>query len=60
MKELGNLLITFTCKMIAFIIMILPDRWRPKVAAVAGKVVVKDGEKLLDGRPGKYGACAEG
>ena len=41
MKELGNLLITFTCKMIAFIIMILPDRWRPNVGAGLGKLLLK-------------------
>ena len=41
MKELGNLLITLFCRVVAFTIIILPDRLRPKVGEWLGKVLLK-------------------
>ncbi len=41
MKELGDLLITFIYKVFTYLVLILPDRWRPKVGVFLGKVLLK-------------------
>lgn len=41
MKELGNLLITLFCKVVTVLVLIIPDRLRPKVAKWLGKLLLK-------------------
>ncbi|NLW58962.1 MAG: hypothetical protein GX073_01260 [Firmicutes bacterium] len=40
-KELGNLLITLFCMVVNFIVLIMPDRLRPKLGERLGKLLLK-------------------